>query len=45
MSATASKDLEFDAVVVIQPESIVAEDPYGLRLLYVAYTRHRQVVR
>lgn len=39
LTPTASKGLEFDAVVVIEPEAIVAADPHGLRLLYIAYTR------
>jgi DNA helicase IV len=34
-----AKGLEFDAVVVVEPEDIVAEDPRGHRLLYVALTR------
>jgi DNA helicase IV len=33
------KGLEFDAVVVVEPARIVAEDPGGLRILYVALTR------
>ncbi len=31
--------LEFDAVVVVEPEAVVAESPQGLRSLYVALTR------
>jgi len=31
--------LEFDAVVVVEPEVLVAESPQGLRALYVALTR------
>ncbi|WP_328423964.1 UvrD-helicase domain-containing protein [Micromonospora sp. NBC_00389] len=34
-----AKGLEFDAVVVMEPEDIVAEDDRGHRLLYVALTR------
>jgi hypothetical protein len=34
-----AKGLEFEAVVVVEPESIVAENDQGLRLLYVALTR------
>lgn len=34
-----SKGLEFDAVVVIEPEAIVEESTHGLRMLYVALTR------
>jgi DNA helicase IV len=35
----AAKGLEFDAVVVVEPAQIVAEDPSGERVLYVALTR------
>ncbi|MFD2082890.1 DNA helicase IV [Actinopolymorpha cephalotaxi] len=34
-----AKGLEFDAVVVVEPESIVAEYERGHRMLYVALTR------
>ncbi|QSB13221.1 AAA family ATPase [Natronosporangium hydrolyticum] len=34
-----AKGLEFDAVVVVEPEQIVAGDAHGHRLLYVALTR------
>jgi DNA helicase IV len=34
-----AKGLEFDAVVVVEPEDIVAADERGHRLLYVALTR------
>ncbi len=37
--AAASKGLEFDAVVVVEPAAIAAPGPRGLRLLYVALTR------
>ena len=37
--APASKGLEFDAVVVVEPAMIAGPDPRGLRLLYVALTR------
>jgi len=37
--AQASKGLEFDAVVVVEPAVIAGEDARGLRLLYVAMTR------
>jgi DNA helicase IV len=37
--APASKGLEFDAVVVVEPALIAGSDPRGLRLLYVAMTR------
>jgi DNA helicase IV len=35
----AAKGLEFDAVVVAEPAGIVAEEPSGVRILYVALTR------
>jgi hypothetical protein len=34
-----AKGLEFDAVVVLEPEEIVRESEQGLRLLYIALTR------
>jgi hypothetical protein len=34
-----AKGLEFDSVVVLEPEAIVAEYDRGLRMLYVALTR------
>jgi DNA helicase IV len=34
-----AKGLELDAVVVVEPARIVAEEPQGLRSLYVALTR------
>src|ERR1700733_12182846 len=37
--APASKGLEFDAVVVVEPAAIAGDDLRGLRLLYVAMTR------
>jgi DNA helicase IV len=37
--APASKGLEFDAVVVVEPAAIAGNDGRGLRLLYVAMTR------
>jgi DNA helicase IV len=39
VSPQEAKGLEFDAVVVVEPEQIVAGDPRGHRLLYVALTR------
>ncbi|MDG4832629.1 ATP-binding domain-containing protein [Solwaraspora sp. WMMD1047] len=39
VSPQEAKGLEFDAVVVVEPEQIVAADPRGHRLLYVALTR------
>jgi DNA helicase IV len=45
IAAEGAKGLEFDAVVVGEPEAIIAERadrPTGLRLLYVALTRPTQ---
>ena len=39
VSPQEAKGLEFDAVVVVEPEEIVASDERGHRLLYVALTR------
>jgi DNA helicase IV len=39
VSPQEAKGLEFDAVVVVEPEQIVAADDRGFRLLYVALTR------
>ncbi|WP_326551697.1 HelD family protein [Micromonospora sp. NBC_01813] len=39
VSPTEAKGLEFDAVVVVEPEQIVADDERGHRMLYVALTR------
>jgi hypothetical protein len=39
VSPDEAKGLEFDAVVVVEPEQIVAGDERGHRLLYVALTR------
>jgi DNA helicase IV len=39
VSPQEAKGLEFDAVIVVEPEAIVASDARGLRLLYVALTR------
>ena len=36
---TSAKGLEFDAVVVVEPARIVAEESSGVRVLYVALTR------
>lgn len=41
-SPEEAKGLEFDAVIVVQPEDIVAEDDQGQRMLYVALTRTTQ---
>ncbi|WP_027343054.1 HelD family protein [Hamadaea tsunoensis] len=39
VSPTETKGLEFDTVIVVEPEDIVAGDRRGHRLLYVALTR------
>ncbi|MBB5867578.1 DNA helicase IV [Allocatelliglobosispora scoriae] len=39
VSPHEAKGLEFDAVIVVEPEEIVADDERGHRLLYVALTR------
>jgi DNA helicase IV len=39
VSPVEAKGLEFDAVVVVEPEQIVADDERGHRMLYVALTR------
>ena len=39
VSPLDAKGLEFDSVVIVEPEDLVAQDPSGLRLLYVALTR------
>lgn len=41
-TARASKGLEFDAAVVVEPEAIARESPVGTRTLYVALTRATQ---
>jgi DNA helicase IV len=37
--AALAKGLEFDAVIVVEPAEIMAEEPAGARLLFVALTR------
>lgn len=37
-----SKGLEYDAVLVVSPDEIIAESPGGVRVLYVALTRPTQ---
>ena len=37
-----AKGLEYDGVIVVAPDDIVAESPGGVRLLYVALTRPTQ---
>jgi DNA helicase IV len=39
MTVRQAKGLEFDAVVVVEPDEIIAESPRGLSDLYVAVTR------
>jgi DNA helicase IV len=39
MTVRQAKGLEFDAVIVVEPDEIVAESPRGLSDLYVAVTR------
>jgi DNA helicase IV len=38
----SAKGLEFDAVIVVDPDQIVAESPSGARVLYVGLTRPTQ---
>jgi DNA helicase IV len=42
ITAQQAKGLEYDAVLVITPDQIVAESPGGVRALYVALTRPTQ---
>lgn len=42
LSPLNAKGLEYDAVVVIAPDEVVAESPGGSRVLYVALTRPTQ---
>jgi len=42
LSAREAKGLEFDSVIVVDPDGIVIESPRGLRDLYVALTRCTQ---
>ena len=39
ISPAAAKGLEFDAIVVVDPETIERAGPEGLRMLYIALTR------
>ncbi|MDO8150199.1 AAA family ATPase [Isoptericola sp. b408] len=39
VSPVASKGLEFDSVIVVDPQGIVDAGPQGLRMLFVALTR------
>ena len=38
------KGLELDATVVVEPAAIVAEEPQGMRALYVALTRATKIL-
>ena len=40
--ASQTKGLEFDAVLVVKPEQILADGPRGAAELYVALTRATQ---
>ena len=42
VTALQAKGLEYDAVLVVDPDAIVAESAGGLRSLYVALTRPTQ---
>jgi DNA helicase IV len=42
VTALESKGLEYDAVLVVEPDEIVATSPGGMRSLYVALTRPTQ---
>ncbi|MDO5533653.1 MAG: AAA family ATPase [Propionibacteriaceae bacterium] len=42
VSPLEAKGLEYDAVVVVSPDDVVAESPGGVRVLYVALTRPTQ---
>ena len=44
ISPLEAKGLEYDAVVVVSPDEIVAESPGGVRVLYVALTRPTQLL-
>ncbi|MCP9950588.1 ATP-binding domain-containing protein [Actinomadura madurae] len=37
-----AKGLEFDAAVIVAPETVAAQSPRGLRVLYVAVSRATQ---
>ena len=39
-----AKGLEYDGVIVVAPDNIVAESPGGVRVLYVALTRATQLL-
>jgi hypothetical protein len=42
LTGLASKGLEFDAVIVVEPGAIASESPVGVRTLYVVLTRATQ---
>jgi hypothetical protein len=42
MAPSDTKGLEYDAVLVVSPERILADDPRGAADLYVALTRATQ---
>jgi DNA helicase IV len=42
LTVAGAKGLEFDSVLVVDPEGIMLESPRGLRDLYVALTRCTQ---
>jgi DNA helicase IV len=42
LTVSRSKGLEFDSVIVVDPEGVVAESPRGLNDVYVALTRATQ---
>ena len=42
VTSTESKGLEYDGVLVVTPDDVVAESPGGVRSLYVALTRPTQ---
>jgi DNA helicase IV len=44
VTSTESKGLEYDGVLVVTPDDIVAESPGGVRSLYVALTRPTQLL-
>jgi len=41
----ATKGLEYDATVIVDPAGITAESPGGIHVLYVALTRPTQRLR
>ena len=45
LEALDTKGLEFDGIVVVEPDQIVDESPAGVRTLYVVFTRATQRLR